>query len=98
METVTCKTQLKKLRKEYKLSQTEFAKKTGVSRSYIAQIELGNKDPSIAYLNYVITVFNLSISFFSPINFNNKLTEQNCIEFLKQTGKYKILKINYKEI
>ena len=33
---------LPKIRKKYKLTQTEFAKKIGVSRSYIAQIEIGN--------------------------------------------------------
>lgn len=58
------KDKIKKVRKFEKLSQTEFANKTGVSRSYIAQIELGNKVPSIQYLEKVIEIFKLNKKFF----------------------------------
>lgn len=39
-------TRFKKLRKELKLTQEEFAKKTELSRSYINLIEMGKKTPA----------------------------------------------------
>jgi len=56
----TYKDKIKRLRKIKGLSQTEFAKQTGVSRSYIAQIELGHKTPSLQYLDNIVKTFNLN--------------------------------------
>lgn len=39
--------QIKELRTEQRLSQSEFAKKTGISQSTIANIELGNAELNI---------------------------------------------------
>lgn len=59
-------------RKSQKISQSIFAEKTGVSRSYIAQIERGDKIPADKYLNKIITVFKLDKNYFDEEIINNQ--------------------------
>lgn len=55
---------IKNLRVTNKLSQSEFAEKTGVSRGYIQQLEKGTKFPSNKYLNKIEEVFNTPKTYF----------------------------------
>ena len=55
---------LKDFRISNKLSQAEFAEKTGVSRGYIQQIEKGVKFPSNKYISNIETIFKLPKGYF----------------------------------
>lgn len=55
---------IKELRLRLGLSQTEFAHKIGVSRSYIAQIEGGKSEPSISLLKNITKTFELFSDYF----------------------------------
>jgi len=53
--------QLKEIRKQLNLSQTEFAKQSGVSQSLIAKIEAGHLDPSYSKVKMIFeTIDRLS--------------------------------------
>lgn len=53
---------LKLLRRYQGLNQSVLAKKVGVSRSYISEIESGNRTPSLDLLNRYAEVFNIPVS------------------------------------
>ena len=46
-------TQLKKIRKQLELTQSEFAKKSGISQSMVAKIESGKLDPTYTYVKKI---------------------------------------------
>lgn len=50
--------QIKQLRKKYHITQTELARKIGVSASTIAMYEIGEREPSIDTLDKLCHVFN----------------------------------------
>ena len=54
---------IKHLRKINKLSQEEFAKKIGVTKSAIGHWELGTREISYTYLEKIANFFNVSISY-----------------------------------
>ncbi|MFS4470038.1 helix-turn-helix domain-containing protein [Chryseobacterium sp. T20] len=74
----TYKEKIKEFRKSKKLSQAEFAQKTGVSRSYIAQLELGNKTVTNSFINRIIKEFDLNKHFFY-----NDDSQENNIELMQ---------------
>lgn len=51
---------IKLLRKEHKLTQTEFGETLGVSRNVINNIELGRVEPKPLMLNHIVSVFGVS--------------------------------------
>jgi len=53
---------LKLLRRYQGLNQSALAKKLGVSRSYISELESGNKTPSLDLLSRYADIFNIPIS------------------------------------
>lgn len=53
---------LKKLRKKYNLTQSNFAKKCGLHRTYVASLELGKRNISLLNLYKISKAFNISIS------------------------------------
>ncbi len=53
---------LKLLRRYQGLNQVALAKKLGVSRSYISELEGGNRTPSLELLGRYADVFNIPIS------------------------------------
>jgi len=53
---------LKLLRRYQGLNQTALAKKLDVSRSYISELENGNKTPSLDLLNRYANIFNIPVS------------------------------------
>lgn len=53
---------LKLLRRYQGLNQSALAKKLGVSRSYISELESGNRTPSLDLLSRYADIFNVPIS------------------------------------
>lgn len=53
---------LKLLRRYQGLNQSALAKTLGVSRSYISELESGNRTPSLDLLNRYADVFNIPTS------------------------------------
>lgn len=53
---------LSTVRKELSLSQLEFAKQAGLSRSYITNVETGKLNPSYDFLYKIAAKFNISIN------------------------------------
>lgn len=67
--------QLKKLREERNLSQSDFAKDIGLTRSAISMYELGKREPNLETLKKFANFFNVSID--ELIDTNNKNKFQN---------------------
>ena len=53
---------LKLLRRFQGLNQSVLAEKLGVSRSYISELESGNRTPSLDLLNRYADIFNIPVS------------------------------------
>lgn len=53
---------LKLLRRYQGLNQSALAKRLGVSRSYISELESGNRTPSLDLLGRYADIFNIPIS------------------------------------
>lgn len=53
---------LKLLRRYQGLNQSALAKKLGVSRSYISELESGNRTPSLDLLSRYADLFNIPVS------------------------------------
>ncbi len=52
---------LAQFRQERGLTQTELAKRTKVTQGYIAQLEAGDKTPSLATLRKLAKVFKVNV-------------------------------------
>ena len=65
METISpLAARIKELRTEKKLSQQSFAEMMGVSRSYLANIETGAKEPSFAFASSLMETFGVEPNWF----------------------------------
>ena len=53
---------LKRIRKEMKLTQAEIAKEIGISQSYIADIERNRKNISLAVVLRIAKGLNISVN------------------------------------
>ena len=53
---------LKRIRKEMKLTQAEMAKEIGISQSYIADIERNRKNISLAVVLRIAKGLNISVN------------------------------------
>ena len=53
---------LKRIRKEMKLTQAEMAKEIGISQSYIADIERNRKNISLAVVLRIAEGLNISVN------------------------------------
>jgi len=53
---------LKLLRRHQGLNQSALAKELGISRSYISELESGNRSPSLDLLNRYADTFNIPVS------------------------------------
>ena len=62
---------LKDYRKENKLTQVNFAKKIGISRSYLADMETGTKIANIKTLNKIALATDISLSYWADITIEN---------------------------
>lgn len=57
---------IKYLREQKNITVNKLANLAGVSQSYLREIELGNKQPTIEYLEYICWALNISLKeFFS---------------------------------
>lgn len=61
---ITISNKLKKLREEARLSLRDLGEKTGLSASFLSQIELGQVSPSIASLENIANALNVHITCF----------------------------------
>lgn len=61
---ITISNRLKKLREESKLSLRDLGERTGLSASFLSQIELGQVSPSIASLENIANALNVHITHF----------------------------------
>jgi transcriptional regulator with XRE-family HTH domain len=52
---------LKRLRAERKMSQAGLAEKSGVSREYIARLELGQQDPTLGTLEKLAKALKVKV-------------------------------------
>mgnify|MGYP002713868581 FL=1 len=59
---------IKKVRKEQNATQEEFAKKLGISRSYLSDIENNRKNISTNTLRNISEKLNVSINYLSEKN------------------------------
>jgi len=53
--------QLKRLRAERKMSQADLAQASGVSREYIARLELGQQDPTLGTLEKLAKALKVKV-------------------------------------
>lgn len=54
---------IKKIRKENGLTQTEFSKKIGISRTYLSDLENSRKSPSVETLDKIAKKLNVSTTY-----------------------------------
>lgn len=52
------------LREAQKISTNKLAGKAGISQSYLREIELGRKNPTIEILSYICDALSISLSVF----------------------------------
>ena len=52
-------TRIKLIRQNFNLTQQEFADKIGLSRNYVAMIEIGQRDPSDRTISDICRIFNI---------------------------------------
>ena len=55
---------IREKRKKKKLTQSQLAEKIGISRAYLAEIELGTKTPSLAVVKRICEVLRVKIGDF----------------------------------
>lgn len=70
---------LRLIRLFHDISQTELARRLGISKSYLSEIETGKKPPTLALLQQYSTEFKLpmsSIMFFSEALEKNSFAER----------------------
>ena len=75
---------LRLIRVFHDLSQKELSNKLGISKSYLSQIESGNKKPTLTLLESYADIFDIpvsSIMFFSE-NIDNKVDTENIRIFI----------------
>ena len=61
------------LRTERGLTVNKLATLSGVSQSYLRDIELGNKQPTVEYLDYICSGLNITLSDFFACDDNSAL-------------------------
>lgn len=67
---------IKYLREEKGLTVNALANLAGISQSYLRDIELGNKIPTVEYLEYICQALKISLSaFFDELEEGDKLSQ-----------------------
>ena len=67
---------IKELRLQRGLTVNGLANLAGISQSYLREIELGNKKPTVEYLEYICDALKISlVAFFEVRNENDELAE-----------------------
>lgn len=64
---------IKELRQEKNITVNKLANLAGVSQSYLRDLELGKKQPTVEYLEYICEALNISLEkFFSEKEIDNE--------------------------
>ena len=61
MKTTGFAMRLKRLRAERQMGQADLAKASGVSREYIARLELGQQDPTLGTMRKLATALKVTM-------------------------------------
>ena len=80
---------IKYFRTEQKLTVNALANLAGISQSYLREIELGNKKPTIEYLEYICDALKISLVTFFDIE-NDKEEIYHLISNLSDKQKKKL--------
>lgn len=80
---------IKELRERKNITVNKLATLSGISQSYLRDIELGNKNPTVDYLEYIC--FGLGISLREFFDVNNKENEDFLLTINNLTDKQKSL-------
>ena len=59
------------LREQQKISTNKLANKAGISQSYLREIELGLKNPTVEVLSYICYALNISLEKFFATDKND---------------------------
>lgn len=82
---------LRLIREFHSVPQAELARRFGISRSYLCEIESGKKAPNMEILNQYHEVFRIPPS--TLLLFSEKLADDNFSERSRASAAKKILKI-----
>ncbi len=64
---------IKFFRESKKLTVNKLANMSGISQSYLRDLELGNKQPTVEYLSYICEALDITLKkFFSDENSENE--------------------------
>ena len=66
---------IKELRLRKGITVNALANLAGVSQSYVRDIELGNKKPTVEYLEYICDALNISLACFFEETSDNKIKD-----------------------
>ena len=66
---------IKELRLRKGITVNALANLAGVSQSYVRDIELGNKKPTVEYLEYICDALNISLACFFEDTSDNKIKD-----------------------
>lgn len=73
------------------ISTNKLANKAGISQSYLRDIELGNKNPTVEILSYICFALNISLSDFFSVEKSNICTPLlSAVEKLSQEEQMKL--------
>ena len=61
MTTTNFARRLKRLRAERQMSQADVAKRSGVSREYIARLEVGQQDPTLGTMQKLAKALKVTV-------------------------------------
>lgn len=67
-------------RQQQGLTINKLANLAGISQSYLRDIELGNKQPTVEYLSYICDALNISLSDFFDDSVQKKISEDPLIK------------------
>ena len=67
---------IKYFRQMKNMTVNKLANKAGISQSYLRDLELGNKQPTVEYLTYICDALNISLKrFFTDDNEESEITK-----------------------
>ncbi len=82
---------LKIIRRFHNVKQKEFAQKTGLSPSYVSEIENGIKEPTLEVIQKYSDIFDIPVS--SILFFSEEIKGKNLTERMRIKSAKKILKM-----
>ena len=73
-------TRIKYFREKRNITVNKLANMAGVSQSYLRDLELGNKQPTIEYLSYICDALNISLKKF----FSDEKTDSDVVGLIDE--------------